>query len=229
MIAVIGDIHGCLNTLKELVEKINKKYPGIAVYSTGDLVDRGRFSFETVQFVIDNNIVFTPGNHDYMFYYYFNYPSSEMAKTWLFNGSTPTLDSYSRHRDKITEHLNYIISFKLFVELDHCFISHAGISDYYKKFLGPEPLYDKTKLESLVYGSLEDMHGIIWNRDNLLDLGKLQIVGHTRQRNVEYNKKKNCVYVDTSVYTGNMLSCVIVDEGKIIDTLTVKTHVIDIK
>lgn len=229
MIAVIGDIHGCFNTLKELVERINKIYPGIPVYSTGDLVDRGKYSFESVQYVKDNYITFTPGNHDYMFYYYFNFPSSEMSRTWLFNGSTPTLDSYSKHRDIITEHLNFIISFRLFVELKDCFISHAGVSEHYKKTLGPDPLDDEDKLESLIYSTIEDMHGIIWNRDNLLDLGKLQIVGHTRQKSVEYNRKNNTVYIDTSVYTGNMLSCIIVDEGKIVDVLTVKTHPADIK
>ncbi len=50
-------------------------------------------------------------------------------------------------------------------------------------------------------------HGILWTRDELIDIGKLQIVGHTRKENVMFNKLNNTVYVDTSVYTGNKLTC----------------------
>ncbi len=52
MIAVIGDIHGCFNTLKELVGKVKGKYPGIKIYSVGDLVDRGNFSYEVLDFIV---------------------------------------------------------------------------------------------------------------------------------------------------------------------------------
>ena len=48
-------------------------------------------------------------------------------------------------------------------------------------------------------------------------------MGHTRQENVNQLKFNNTAYIDTSVYTGNKLSAVIVEEGKIIDTLFVKT------
>jgi hypothetical protein len=62
-----------------------------------------------------------------------------------------------------------------------------------------------------------------------MDLGKLQIVGHTRQENVNHLKFNNTAYIDTSVYTGNKLSAVIVDEGKIINTLCVNTFPQDIE
>ncbi len=51
MIAVIGDVHGCYYTLKQLVDKIRKKYPAISIYCVGDLVDRGNYSFEVIDFV----------------------------------------------------------------------------------------------------------------------------------------------------------------------------------
>ncbi len=31
MVAVIGDVHGCYYTLKELVDKIKNKYPNIKI------------------------------------------------------------------------------------------------------------------------------------------------------------------------------------------------------
>jgi serine/threonine protein phosphatase 1 len=46
MIAVIGDIHGCFLTLQKLVQKLKTDFPRITIYSVGDLVDRGNFSYE---------------------------------------------------------------------------------------------------------------------------------------------------------------------------------------
>ena len=70
MIAVIGDVHGCLNTLQELVKKIQSLYPSIPLYCVGDLIDRGNFSYEVLEYIQQEGIKFTPGNHDYMFYYF---------------------------------------------------------------------------------------------------------------------------------------------------------------
>ena len=51
MVAVIGDIHGCLYTLQNLVEQIRQKYPSIEIYAVGDFVDRGNFSYEVIEFI----------------------------------------------------------------------------------------------------------------------------------------------------------------------------------
>jgi serine/threonine protein phosphatase 1 len=81
----------------------------------------------------------------------------------------------------------------------------------------------KINLIRIIKENINNEHGIIWNREELLDLGKLQLVGHTRQENVNHLKFNNVAYIDTSAYTGNKLSAVIVDDGKIIDTLSVNT------
>ena len=84
MVAVIGDIHGCFHTLEKLYALILKKYPDIPVCSVGDLVDRGKFSYEVIEFVRKNKITFTPGNHDYMFYYFIKHPSSLIGRSWIY-------------------------------------------------------------------------------------------------------------------------------------------------
>jgi serine/threonine protein phosphatase 1 len=195
----------------------------------GDLVDRGNFSFETVEFVINEGLICTSGNHDFMFYYFITDPDNDRGKSWVFNGYETTLASYSNRQDKIDEHLNYIINLPLYFNLSDCFISHAGVSSYFKKDLTSDPLNDEDKFEEIIKENLDNEHGIIWNREQLMDLGKLQIVGHTRQENVNHLKFNNTAYIDTSVYTGNKLSAVIVDEGKIINTLCVDTFLQDIE
>ena len=229
MIAVIGDLHGCFHTLRELVERIRRNYLGIQIYCVGDLIDRGNFSFETVNFIINEGIICTSGNHDFMFYYFITDPNNDIGKSWVFNGYETTLASYSTKQDKIVHHLNHIINLPLYINLNDCFISHAGISSYFIQYLPSDPFNDIDKFDKLIRSNIDSEHGIIWNRDQLMDLGKLQIVGHTRQENVNYLKFNNTAYIDTSVYTGNKLSAIIVEEGRIIDTLSVKTFLRDIE
>ncbi len=133
MIAVIGDIHGCYNTLTRLYEEIKTKHPDIPVYSVGDLVDRGNFSYEVLEFIKQNKIKFTAGNHDLMFYYYVTQPTHPIGKPWIYNGSESTMESYSNYKSAMREHFVIIKKAPLFFNLKDCFISHAGISSYYHK------------------------------------------------------------------------------------------------
>jgi serine/threonine protein phosphatase 1 len=223
MVAVIGDIHGCYFTLKELTDKIRVKYPSIEIYCVGDLVDRGNFSYEVFEFVISEGIKFTPGNHDYMFYYFVNQPTSELGRAWVYNGSETTIDSYNKHFDAMPKHLDLIVKAPLFINLDDCFISHAGISVYYKSKLPKKILENLEQLDKAIRSNLDNERGIQWTRDQLLNIGKLQVVGHTRHTNVSFQEKNNVAYIDTSVYSGNKLSAVVVDKSTIIDILSIPT------
>ena len=229
MIAVIGDIHGCYNTLKELVELVDKEYPGINFYTVGDLVDRGNYSYEVMNFVVSNNITFTLGNHDHMFYSYINNPSSDLGKAWHFNGSESTLLSYSTHINEIPSHLELIKKAPIYLDIDDCFISHAGISIHYEHKLPEYFLKNKKSLKELLEKDIENEHGVLWTREKLLDIGKLQLVGHTRHSSVYYSKSANAIYTDTSVYTGNMLSAVIIESNLLIRTISVPTNLKDIE
>lgn len=62
-IAIIGDIHGCIEELRELHAKIVAE--GVdAIYHLGDLVDRGPDSPAVVQFCRKNKILGVMGNHE---------------------------------------------------------------------------------------------------------------------------------------------------------------------
>ncbi|RJP69397.1 MAG: diadenosine tetraphosphatase [Ignavibacteriales bacterium] len=228
MVAVIGDVHGCYNTLKDLFNKIKRKYPSIDIYCVGDLVDRGYYCYEVVDFFISNGIKCTPGNHDYMFYDYFKNPSSIFAKSWSYNGNETTLISYSQHIDEMNFHLDYIKAFPLFFDLPDCFISHAGISSSYNKIFTPEMMSDKELLSGFLLNKINDDAGILWNRDTLLNINKLQVVGHTKQPEVRMDKKSNGIYIDTGAYSGNMLSSVILENNNVLDVIFEYTHSDDI-
>jgi serine/threonine protein phosphatase 1 len=228
MVAVIGDIHGCFFTLEELYKKITTNYPGVPIYTVGDLVDRGNHSFEVVKFVIDHNIYLAPGNHDYMFVHFFKDPSSIFARSWFFNGNETTLESYEKHQDDLFKHLDYIKAVPLYYNLKDCFICHAGISVQYEPFLPKDFRNNLDLLDSFIRNDLKTDRGVMWTRDPLLNLGKLQIVGHTKQQEITLVEDSHTLYLDTGACVGNKLSAVIIHESNVIDTLEEKTHLNDI-
>lgn len=95
---IVGDVHGCLRTLKALVAKLP---PNIPITISGDLIDRGPYSAGVVQYCIDNNIEVTVGNHEKMMLKFFEtYPDFSTDgrairdDIWLMNGGAGTLHSY---------------------------------------------------------------------------------------------------------------------------------------
>jgi serine/threonine protein phosphatase 1 len=228
MVAVIGDIHGCFYTLVELYKKIISAYPNIPVYTVGDLVDRGNHSCEVFNFILENNIVITPGNHDYMFYHFFKDPQSVFARSWFFNGNESTLESYENRETEMFQHIEVIRTAPLYYNLPDCFISHAGISAQYEKFLPANFKENLQLLDSFILNDLRGDRGILWTRDPLLNIGKLQVVGHTTKHEITLVEDTNSVYIDTGVFLGNKLSAVIIHDNAIIETIEEKAHMDDI-
>ena len=223
MVAVIGDVHGCYQTLKELVEKIKNKYPAVNIYCVGDLVDRGAHSFETIDFVIKEKIRFTIGNHDLMFYSFFKDPESQMGKTWIYNGAETTLKSYEDNMDKLEEHLSVLHKAPLFIDTEDCFISHAGISIAFQDKILKDILNQPDELIKIVSADLNDLKSILWNRGEQMNIGKLQVVGHTHRKEVFFDEITNTVYIDTTAFGMNKLSAVIVEKSKVLEILHQKT------
>ncbi len=228
MVAVIGDIHGCYYTFIALLEKLKSSYPAVEVYCVGDLIDRGKFGYEVIHFIQNSEIKFTPGNHDYMFYHFFKDPESIFARSWIFNGNESTMESYSNHEDAIFKHLEFIKSQPLFYNLDDCFISHAGISEKYYHILPKDIPVDLELLEEYVYSDKISDWGVLWNRQPLMNIGKLQIFGHTKHQKIIFNEDSNSANIDTGASYGNKLSAVVVHNNEIVDTFEEFAHMDDL-
>lgn len=63
-IIFIGDVHGCLNELQGLLNKVRFDPASDRCIIVGDLVDRGPYSVDTVKWCKGNNIEVVLGNHD---------------------------------------------------------------------------------------------------------------------------------------------------------------------
>lgn len=223
MVAVIGDVHGCYYTLQQLVDKIKNNYTDIEIFCVGDLVDRGAHSFEAVDFITKEKIKFTLGNHDLMFYSFFNDPGSQMGRTWIYNGAETTLKSYEDNMDKIEKHLSVLHKAPLFIDTEDCFISHAGISKAFQDKISKDILNNPNKLKKIISADLHDLKSILWNRGEQMNLGKLQVVGHTHRKEVFFNENTNTIYIDTTAFGMNKLSAVIVERSKVLEIIHQKT------
>ena len=85
-----------------------------------------------------------------------------------------------------------------------------------KSKLPDNVLSNLTDVNNILASDLYDKESILWCRNKLLNIGKLQVVGHTHRKEVFYDENSNAVYIDTTAFGMNKLSAVIVENNKLI-------------
>jgi len=228
MFAVIGDIHGCVNTLKSLHTRVKETYDDIDFYCTGDLIDRGKYPVQVIDYVMEWNIRPVLGNHDRMFFCYFTNPDSPAGKLWYYNSSSHTINDYEQNPSKLLDHLEFVGDLPLFHDLENHIISHAGIGRHWLSVLDDNGNIDVKKLNRIAIDNIDSETGLLWNRTELLKTNKSQILGHTPVPNFKYYKDQKAYYIDTGAAAGNKLTALIFGEGNEADVIFEKTDKRDI-
>jgi serine/threonine protein phosphatase 1 len=200
-IYAIGDIHGCLDKLRTLMDQIGHEIDPAqdTLVFLGDYIDRGPSSFEVVEYLIRlktrfRDVVFLKGNHEEMLELYLNGVDRSI---YLMNGGNQTLENYLDHSDQNepdpipVAHRNFLSSLTLFHETEKYIFVHAGLKE-------KVPL-DQQKNEDL-----------LWIREKFIystyDFEKLVVFGHTPF--TEPLVMSNKIGVDTGAVYGNKLTCV---------------------
>ena len=92
----IGDIHGCFNALKSLVDFVGFRSDDVIV-TLGDYIDRGPDSRAVVELMIElgetHNLVALRGNHEIMMLA--SRDNASWFHSWIGYGGRETLASYS--------------------------------------------------------------------------------------------------------------------------------------
>jgi len=128
-IIAIGDVHGCLLTLKKLIAMIGPE-PGDQLVFLGDMIDRGDRSMEVIDYLLELGTRycchFIMGNHELM---YLKYLENHDPLRWFNNGGRATLKSYnsSDGLDLPQAHLDFFRSCRYFIETEHYFFTHGGL------------------------------------------------------------------------------------------------------
>ena len=93
----IGDIHGEINNLENLLAELSIKR-GDTVVFLGDYIDRGKNSKEVVETLIKlskkSNCIFLKGNHEQMLIEAFEKRQNNDIENWLLAGGISTVESY---------------------------------------------------------------------------------------------------------------------------------------
>ena len=204
-IFVVGDVHGCLEMLKRLIDKIEWNSSNDRLIFIGDYIDRGQDSKGVVDFILklkkDSPLIqCLIGNHEQMF---LDYLSGVDSQSFILNGGLPTLRSYNEERLRSEDplipsaHLDFFSSLLPMIELEQCYIVHAGFRP-------------NIRIED------QDIIDMIWIRDEFIysdyDFGEVVIFGHT-----PFNSPiimKNKIGIDTGAVYGNCLTCLELPEKK---------------
>lgn len=201
-IFAIGDIHGCLEKLQNLLSGIDMDPRNDTLLFIGDYVDRGKFSREVVDHIIRiqsgyKNVFCLLGNHEQMFMRYLN---GEKEDLYLGNGGAATLESYQicfsddvqTRKDKIPPaHRKFFESLLPYYETEHYIFVHAGIRPGI-------PLKE------------QDLDDLLWIRYDFIyserDFSKTVVFGHTPSARPLIEKNK--IGIDTGAVYGGKLTCV---------------------
>lgn len=185
---VIGDIHGCLLTLKSLYNQIKNKEE---IYSVGDIIDKGPDSALCLDFIINNNIKAVKGNHERFFEIYIpRYLNGENifdSKWYLLWGGKKTIDSYKVYgsgniKQKMKEHLEFISKLPYFYYLNEkdengreCLITH-GFGLPYVEQLSELSLKTQQAITcNRLFGSYFDINK---EKDSLFKYNVFNVFGH---------------------------------------------------
>ena len=207
LILAIGDVHGCVDELRELLAKLPCS-PETTIVFLGDYVDRGPASREVIETILELgqrcNVVALKGNHEEMFLDYLEAPASPGAASFIYNGGSATLASYANAHGEVTlpaAHLGFLRSLPVMHQTeDHVFV-HAGL---------PQLPLDQLDLE-------RDAATMLWTRGQFLktrfDWGKVVVHGHTPVPRV--TQWPNRINIDTGcVFRGRLTALALPGETR---------------
>ena len=128
---VIGDIHGGLKALKQLLGRAVITENDRLIF-VGDYVDGWSESAEVIRFLIrlskTNDCVFVKGNHDVWCENWLRHGKAE--KVWLEHGGKSAVESYSRFSiDEKKDHLSFFEQLKpYYLDGENRLFIHAGFT-----------------------------------------------------------------------------------------------------
>ena len=212
----IGDIHGCFDSLRELIEN------RIAIRKTdklvflGDYIDRGNQSREVIDYIIelknkDFDIVALIGNHESMLLDALD--NDIFLPEWFQNGGSETMRSFGINSLKQLDqvYIDFFKGLQFYYLLNDFLFVHAGFKDR-------------------ISNPFDDKYNMIWSRrekyTNPVLRNKIIIHGHTpipqlicnqeiQNHNHVINIDTGCVYADIKgfgflsafeIYSGELIS-----------------------
>lgn len=219
----IGDIHGCLSELEQLLDLIKKDLKKNTIKNhhlvfLGDYFDRGPDSAGVIDRLIklqkkQTNVICLKGNHEDKFIGFLNDPVT-LASGFFTYGGIETVQSYGV-KDKLLEdplsnaqiirdkllssvsqkQIEFLLNLQHSISIGDYFFCHAGIRP-------------KVKLKE------QSPDDLMWIRQEFLSHLELhkKVVVHGHTPNCEPEILPNRINIDTKCYDSGILSCVVLEK-----------------
>jgi len=217
----IGDIHGRLDLLEKLVEKIDADKAAHPVATAleiylGDYIDRGPSSRQTVDFLLKRaaeveNLIFLTGNHEEFLLQALHDPNA--FAPWMRHGGREALLSYgvvtprqggAREIDKAMQEMRAAIP-QAHIEFFENLLLNYRCGDYFFVHAGVKP---GVPLEQ------QKASDMLWIREEFVDYRgahPLRVVhGHTVIQNPEIYPGR--INIDTGAYVSGKLTCLVLED-----------------
>lgn len=226
-IIAIGDIHGHLDHLNALIDKIDAQEDDTVVF-IGDYIDRGPNSKGVINRVMQfqkehSDTICLMGNHEKMMLdglvrsvkvgpRTYGYSAKEWYEIWMRNGGMNTLRSYpgttgmygAYFADIPEEHIEWMEGLRKYHIQNDFFFAHAGANPFYN-----------------LYGqALADDTNLLWGRDhiNMHEFPEWEmpvVCGHTPQLDGPIVRDK-MICIDTGCFRTGVLTAIRLPEREII-------------
>jgi serine/threonine protein phosphatase 1 len=206
---VIGDIHGCSETLKALLNKLVPFHDDDTIIFIGDYIDRGPDSKGVVDIILDlrkrhKRTITLMGNHELMF---MNALKGVDVEEFLQIGGEETFKSYGIPLDSLQDiHTR--------IPIEH----HVFFQELLLYWEDQENIYVHAGLKPGMHLTQQPMDWLLWARDEFIDLtydfGKKVIYGHT-----PFDKPKtdvNKIGIDTGAVYDGSLTCLVLPDMEFI-------------
>jgi serine/threonine protein phosphatase 1 len=228
-IYAVGDIHGRLDLLDELLSRVNadiahRPTARPVFFFLGDYIDRGPYSRETIDRLIElgatKECVFLKGNHEQIAIKCLSDPS--LFDRWMRLGGVETLVSYGVAPRNMARG-------QQIVELQSAF--HGAVPQAHFRFFRDQQtsfacgdfFFVHAGVKPRIELSRQAENDLLWIRDEFLssneDFGKIVVHGHTPTREIEV--RPNRINIDTGAFATGKLTCLVIEEESlsVIDTL----------
>ena len=226
----IGDIHGGLKALVQLLNKLELKDEDQLIFM-GDYVDGWSESAQVVQFLIELSgqfkCVFIKGNHDAWAEAWLR--NDEVNPTWYMHGGKETMDSYAGLSEiEKQQHLSFFENLVMYhLDNDNRLFLHAGFTSTHgvdKEVFQNTLYFDRTLWEMVLTMDKHITKQSELYPKRLTHYNEIYI-GHTPTINYKQDKPMNAANVwniDTGAAFFGKLSAIDIDSKKVFQSDAVK-------
>lgn len=199
---IVGDVHGCFQEFLELLNKLNYKTETHRLILTGDIINRGPFSFKMLKWVKDNQIEMVRGNHEQAFL------SCVEKNNWPF----PLLKQLKEEmKGELAFWVKWLSNLPFYIEEKDFLVVHAGLIPQ-KNIQNSDPyLLMNIRTWDGQGKDIKNEKNPAWY--NFYKSKKLVVYGHWAKQGLKI--RDNTIGLDSACVYGNKLSGLLLPEKRI--------------